>query len=117
MFFVDIRKRNFDVGLDDGYVTPTLLPGVTGCSDVTPISYPVPTLDEVSRHGFSINIETRCKEWERGKIFAVLFGDPRDRVVQPIIHIPPLMQYVRRDAVARYHYMTEFDDSPQLARR
>ena len=117
LFFVDIKKRNFDVGLDDGYVTPTLLPGVAQCPGVAPVSYAVPTLDEISRHGFSVNIETRCKEWERGKIFQVLFGDRRDRRVQPIIHIPPLMEYVRRDAVARYNYMTELDDSPRLARR
>jgi len=117
LFFVNIKKRNFDVGLDDGYVTPTLLPGPIGCPTAAPLSYPAPTLHEVSRRGFSVQIETRSKEWERDKIFWVLFGDRRDRRVQPIIHIPLLMEHVRRDAVARYNYMTELDDSPHWARR
>jgi hypothetical protein len=49
-------------GLHPGYVTPTLLPGVAECPEVAPISYLVPTLDEVSGRGFSINIESRCRE-------------------------------------------------------
>lgn len=117
LFFVDIRKRNFDVGLDDGYVTPTLLPGVAECPNAVPMSYPAPTLDVAKRHGFSVNIETRSREWERGKIFKALSGDRHDRRIHPITDIPPLMAYVRQNAVRQYGYMTESDDSRQLARR
>lgn len=115
LFFVDIKKRNFDVGLKNGDVTPTLLPGVAECPGTAPVSYPVPTLDALAQHGFGMKIETRCKEWERGKIFEVLFGTRRDVVVQPMVHIPILMDYIRHDAVARYGYMTESDNSPPRA--
>jgi hypothetical protein len=111
LFFVDIKMRNFDVGLDDGRVTPTLLPNVTQCSGVTPLSYPVPTLDALARHGFAIKLQTRCREWERRKIFEILFGDRRDRRVEPIVHIPPLMAYIRQNAITQYGYMVEV--SPQ----
>ncbi len=117
LFFVDIKKRNFDVGLDDGYITPTLLPGVGECSGVAPVSYPVPTLEVLARHGFSIKIQTRCREWERGKIFMVLFGDRRDREVEPMIHIPPLIEYARQNAIDQYGYMVEPSPSRALARK
>jgi hypothetical protein len=112
LFFVDIMKRNLDVGLDDGRVTPTLLPGVSECPDAEPVSYPVPTLDALSRHGFSAAVEIRPKEWERGKIFEVLFGDRRDRPIDPAVHIPRLMEYIRRDAVEHYHYLVDPGSSP-----
>jgi len=117
LFFVDIKKRNFDVGLDDGYVTPTLLPGVGPCPGVTPVSYPAPTLDVLARHGFSIKIQTQCHEWERGKIFAALYGDTHDRQIDPMKDIPPLMDYVRQDAVAKHGYMVEPTTPRALARR
>ncbi len=31
IFAVDMKKRNFDIGLKDGYVTPTLIPNVPEC--------------------------------------------------------------------------------------
>jgi len=107
LFFVDIKMRNFDVGIDDGHISPTLLPGVTQCAIAAPLSYPVPTLDALAQHGFAIKLQTRCREWERGKIFQVLFGDRRDRRVEPIVHIPPLMEYVRQNAITQYGYMVE----------
>ena len=51
LFFVDIKKRNLDIGLDDGYFTPTLLPGVGECPNAAPTSYPVPTLDALTGMG------------------------------------------------------------------
>jgi hypothetical protein len=112
LFFVDIMKRNFDIGLDDGLVTPTLLPGVSSCPGAEPASCPVPTLDALSRHGFSTTVEIRPKEWERGQIFQVLFGDRHDRPVNPATDIPRLMEYIRRDAVERYHYLVDPEPVP-----
>jgi hypothetical protein len=107
LFFVDIRMRNFDVGLDDGMVTPTLVPGMAPCPDARPLSYPIPTLDALSRHGFAITLEIKPREWERGKIFEVLFGDPHDRPIQPATDIPRLMAYLRQDAMEQYHYLVD----------
>ena len=114
LFFVNVKMRNFDVGLDDGHITPTLLPGVTECPNVEPTPYPVPTLDAVTRHGFSMKIQTRCREWERDKIFVVLFGDRRDRRIDPEVHIPRLMEYLRQNAIDKYGYMVEPETSRAL---
>ena len=41
-FFVTMKKRNFDIGLDDGEITPWLVPGI--CPDAKPL--PLPEVDE-----------------------------------------------------------------------
>ncbi len=117
LFFVNVKMRNFDVGLDDGHVTPTLLPGVTECPNAEPTPYPVPTLDAVTRHGFTMKIQTRSREWERDKIFMVLFGDRHDRRIDPEVHIPRLIEYARQNAIDKYGYMVEPETSRAYARR
>jgi hypothetical protein len=102
LFFVDIMKRNFDIGLGDGRVTPTLLPGVTQCPGAEPVSYPVPRLDALSRRGFQVTHEIEPREWERHKIFRVVFGDRRDRRIDPAIHLPRIMEYVEQAAAEKF---------------
>jgi hypothetical protein len=104
LFFVDIRERNFDIGLDDGMVTPTLVPGVAECEGAEPISYPIPNLDAVAKHGFSFEIEIEPREWESGAILAIVSeeGKPRRKRIEPAVHFAPIMAYMRKDAVRRY---------------
>ena len=42
------RKRNFDTGHDDGFVTPLLVPSVPGCEGAEPKLCPVPNLEFLS---------------------------------------------------------------------
>ena len=104
LFFVDIRERNFDIGLDDGMVTPTLIPGVAECEGAEPISYPVPNLEAVAKHGFSFQIEIEPREWESGAILAIVSeeGKPRRKRIDPAVDFAPIMAYMRKDAVRRY---------------
>jgi hypothetical protein len=102
VLFVDMRKRNFDIGLDDGLVTPTLVPNVPGCEDAKPASYPVPTLDVPSRHGFCITVEIEPHEWEKDKILRIVYPDGQGTRILPEQHFPPIMAHIRREATARY---------------
>ena len=61
---------------------------------------------------FAIKIETRCREWEKGKFFDILFGNRRDRRVRPIIRIRVFMEYILRDAVRQCGYIVELFDLP-----
>jgi hypothetical protein len=40
VYMVNMKKRNFDIGLDDGYVTPTLVPGLSDCWEAQAQRYP-----------------------------------------------------------------------------
>jgi hypothetical protein len=70
IFLPDIKERNFDLGLENGYVTPTLVPGL--CPGESPQSLPVPALDQFHKHGFKIELEVEPRVWEQGRIYKAL---------------------------------------------
>jgi hypothetical protein len=100
--FVDMRKRNFDVGLDDGWITPTLLPDVPGCENAEPISYPVPTLDALAKYGFAATVEIEPREWEKNKVLRIVYPDKKGKRIIPAEHFPAIMAQIRKEAEAKY---------------
>jgi hypothetical protein len=120
--FCDIVKRNFDIGWDDGFVTPWIVPGTGGCSDASPAIYAVPSLSALREYGFSVKYEIEPREWERKEILSILYppGRGQTRRIEPAQHFGAIMQYVRAQAIHRYG--TYVDDptlpspvAPQLA--
>ncbi|MHC4432954.1 MAG: DUF4056 domain-containing protein, partial [Planctomycetota bacterium] len=103
-FFIVMKKRNLDLGLDDGFVTPTLIPSVSECEGAEPQPFPVPNLESASRHGFSVKFEIEPNIWEGDAILDVAYADANERrdCVEPVVHLAPIMAYIRRDAVRRY---------------
>lgn len=101
LFAVDMKKRNFDIGLRDGYVTPTLLPNVPGCPHAQPEPLPVPRLDVLAKYGFAMNLEIEPHEWEKGKFLHVVYGDKIQPRVRPE-QFALLMDDIRRQATAMY---------------
>ena len=100
--FTDMKKRNFDIG-ENGFVTawnPLSNPQLQPLNQ-----YPVPNLD-FSREGFLIKLELDPREWEKDKILNIIYPDKnpdarRDRL-EPTIHFPLIMDYIRRDAIKKY---------------
>jgi hypothetical protein len=105
--FLTIMKRNFDIGLGDGMVTPSLVPNVPECPGAEPLSYPAPRLDVLAKHGFSMTLEITPHEWESGKILRIAYGsDKPGKRINPEQHFPIIMDYIRCAATALY---PEFD--------
>jgi hypothetical protein len=105
LLLFDMKKRNFDIGLDDGRVTPTCVPDVARCSDCEPLSYPVPTLDVLAEYGFSATVEIEPREWEKDKILRIVFGDPPKADKKRInveTHLALIMDRIQREAAAKY---------------
>jgi hypothetical protein len=94
IFLVDMRERNFDIGIDDGLVTPTLVPGV--CEGAEPQSYPVPTLDKFYEYGFKMDFELEPKEFEKGKVLKIIYpnGNGKKRI-RPAEHLPIMVNYIK----------------------
>jgi hypothetical protein len=78
------------------------VPDVAGCEDVAPLSYPVPTLDVLDEYGFALEIEIEPREWEKGKILRVVFGDERGKRIDPESHFAVIMDDIQRQATAKY---------------
>jgi hypothetical protein len=96
---VDMKKRNFDIGLDDGFVTPTVTPEMARCPEAQPVSYPVPDLSVLDEYGFSVTMEIEPHEWEKNKILRIVHQKKR---INPQLHFAQIMDDVRRQAAARY---------------
>jgi len=104
LFAIDVRKRNFDIGLHDGYVAPTIVPSVCECEGAEAQAYPVPNLSFLSKHGFSVKVEIEPREWEKGKILRIVYPDANNRRkrLEPVVHLAQIMDYIKEDAAKRY---------------
>lgn len=95
-------KRNFDTGMDDGVVTPWLVPGMSGCGEPPAENGPVPTLAFLKPYGFAIRVEIEPREWERTKIFPIVYRKGRTGRIEPARHFGPIMAYIRAQGIERY---------------
>jgi hypothetical protein len=103
-YWIAMKKRNLDLGLDDGFVTPLLIPSVCECEGAKAKPYPVPSLEFLSEYGFSIKFEIEPNIWEANAILDIAYSDGQQRKkrVEPVVHFPPIMDYIREDAVRKY---------------
>ena len=96
---VNMKKRNLDIGLDDGSITPMIVPGL--CPQARPKLYSVPNQD-VSKYGFSMQYQIFPKEFERGKILKIVYPDGEGKTIKPDIHFAPIMAHIRKVAIKKY---------------
>lgn len=98
-FSTKVWMRNFDLGQDDGCVTPTLIPAVSGCGEAEPLPLAVPTLESLARYGFSAKVEIEGRVWEQKRIRKALSaeGCVVTGRLDPVVHFPLLVNYLRRD--------------------
>jgi hypothetical protein len=111
LFIPDIRKRNFDTGVDDGFVTPTLLPSLGKCE---PISYPVPTLDFLADYGFDVDFQIDPKVWEKKSILNVIYTKKSgaNKRIEPVAHFGTLVEYMKMVAEIKYGF--DISEEPKV---
>lgn len=107
---VDMRERNMDIGLDDGFVTPTLVPGI--CEGAEPQSYPVPTLDKFYKYSFEMTLEVEPKEFEKDKILRLVYPGGGGKRIRPFEHLPLVMDYIKIEAIKK-----GFNIAPPIIRK
>jgi len=98
----DNKKRNFDIGLD-GYITPTLVPGVKECEGVKPLPMAVPTLDVLKSYGFTMTHRILPNVLEQGRMFKAAGSDK----IYAQTHIPIIMEEIKKEAVEKGYMFTD----------
>ena len=90
---VNMKKRNFDIGIDDGFITPSIVPDICECEDIEAQPYSVPTLDCLSKYGFSMKFEIEPREWEKDKILSIIYPDKetRGKRIEPVKHFATII--------------------------
>jgi len=103
LYMVDMKKRNFDIGLDDGFVTPTIIEGIEGCEGAQTRSDPIPRIEALSDYGFALKLKIEPREWERQRILKVVYPDEKNRkkYVEPAIHMPVIMNHIQQEATKK----------------
>lgn len=97
--FIDMIERNMDVGLENGFVTPILVPGV--CENAKPRPYPVPTLDTLNKYGFTMSFEVQPEEFEKNKIFKIIYPNGGGKRIRFPEHLVEIMDYTKAEAIKR----------------
>ena len=103
--FVETMKKNIDIGLDDGFVTPTLIDGI--CDGAEPEPLAVPNLDILSKYGLKMKYEIYMREWEKGRILKAAHGGGKGKTVEPDKHFPAIMEFIKKEAVERYGFIID----------
>lgn len=92
-FFVDMKRRNLDVGLDDGLITPWLVPGI--CPDAEPQPYAAPRDEPLPELGFSFDVEIEPNVMEKKEIYQAI-GLPEKHKLEPQVDFPTLIAVIER---------------------
>lgn len=97
---LDMRKRNFDIGIDDGFITPSIVPDICECEGVQAHSYRVPTLDCLAQYGFSAKFEIQPREWEKNRILSIIYPDEetKGKSIEPAKHFAAIMSNIIKEA-------------------
>jgi len=98
--YVTMKKMNLDIGFDDGYVTPWIVPDVAECNGAKPKPYPIPTTDFLRQYGFSIElqIEPRIRGGEK-----ILWMVGKTKTVEPQVDFPIIVKRIRAQAAKKYN--------------
>src|SRR4030042_268715 len=95
----EMKVRNLDIGIDDGFVTPMLVPGV--CHSAIPQSLPVPKLSKLYTYGFKMTLEVKPRELEKNRVLRVIYPNvsPNEypERIHPVKHLPAIMDYIKRE--------------------
>jgi len=105
LMFVDMKRRNFDIGTDDGFISPVIAPvDAPECQGVQPQAYPAPDLDFLAHYGFSIKFEVEVRDAVKNKILQAAYPDGRNKRkrIEPSVHFARIMDHIGRQALQRY---------------
>ena len=93
-FFVEIKKRNLDVGLDDGIVFPCRVDDI--CLDTPAQDCSAPNFSFLDEYEFKIRVRLKPVEFEKVRIYKTLGLKWSDRIT-PYIHFPMLLESIRKE--------------------
>lgn len=96
--FLKMKRRNFDVGFDDGYITPFRVPGVA--DEVGAVPCRVPTLDALAKSGITMRLTLEPKESERHQVLRIIYPAGGGTTLEPMKDFPVIIEHIHSEAIA-----------------
>ena len=101
-FVPDMLRRNTDIGTDDGFVSPVLIPGA--CKDAQAKPIEVPKIEKMTAYGFSMKYKIIPVYLEGNKVLKIAHPEGKVKSIEPIKDYPKIIDYINKQAVEKYHY-------------
>jgi len=101
-FFVEMKMHNFDIGVDDGLVAPSLVPNVRVCRGAQPAYYLAPSLEGLAKYGLSAYVDIEPHEWEKGKLLRAAYPNGGGKRIDPAVHFAPIIAHICQEAAEKY---------------
>jgi hypothetical protein len=100
----ETKGKNFDIGLDDGFVAPWIVSNASRGNETKSLCYPVPDLD-LSEYAFTVRFRIEPREWEKNRILKIIYPQAKQAKtrLEPAVHFPAIMNYIMREAAGKYH--------------
>ena len=98
---IEIKKRHFDIGFDDGFVTPIIFP-VSECEGIDPMDYPVPQLETIRDYGFEITLELEPVIKKQLLRFVYPNESIKGKRINPEKHFELIMKHIRQEGIDLY---------------
>jgi len=97
--FLRMKRRNFDVGFDDGMISPFRVPGV--CDGAAAVPCRVPGLDSLKSNGFGMRLMLTPKEYEGGRILRIVHTAGKEDTLEPEADFPVIVEHIRAEAIRK----------------
>lgn len=94
--FIKMYKRNFDIGREDGTITPFIVKGI-GADDAHE-ACPVPQLDNLRKYGFVMELQLEPRELEKRIIYKIL-GKSNNDGIDPDADFPILIRQIKTEVI------------------
>ena len=91
--------RHMDLGVDDGYVSPMIVPDI--CPTVAPKPYPIPKLAVAKQFGFKAELEIDNHGMAGSRCLKMIYPNGEDGPIYPEKHLAILMKCIKEDAIER----------------
>ena len=98
----DMLRRNTDIGSDDGFISPVLIPDA--CKNAQPRLLLAPRLDRIKANGFTLKYTIIPVYFEGNKALKIAHPDGKNKVIEPVKDYPKLIDHINKEAVEKYHY-------------
>ncbi|MDD5458854.1 MAG: DUF4056 domain-containing protein [Phycisphaerae bacterium] len=94
----NMKMRNFDIGLRDGYVTPTVVPGLAQCPGTQPMPLAVPSTDTLEKYGLTMTHVIKPNHlFQQGKMFKAAGS----KKITPEESYPAMIEFMKKEAAKR----------------
>lgn len=97
--FLTMKKRSFDIGYDDGAISPFRVPKIQDDAPAQPCQ--VPPLEALDRYGFKMNVDLTPGSSQGRQALAIIYPDGGSNSLDPAKDYLRIIDHIRAEAIQK----------------